>query len=127
MPINYGSQIQEHNVVREHAGVFDVSHMTVVDIAGAQSKAFLQYLLANDVDKLETGKALYSAMLNEKGGVVDDLIVYQLADKYRLVVNCGTREKDLQWMLRHSKPFSVQIIERPELAILVHRESLFCA
>ena len=81
MPIHYGSQIQEHNVVREDAGMFDVSHMTVVDITGTDATAYLQYLLANDVAKLkEEGKALYSGMLNEKGGVIDDLIVYR-ADK----------------------------------------------
>jgi aminomethyltransferase len=119
MPIQYQSVIEEHNAVRQHAGVFDVSHMTIVDITGPDSKVWLQYLLANDVDKLtEEGQALYSAMLNKSGGVVDDLIVYRLAWGYRLVVNCATREKDLQWMVLHSRDFTVSLGERPELAIL---------
>jgi aminomethyltransferase len=119
MPINYGSQIEEHNQVRQHAGVFDVSHMTVVDITGIEPKVYLRYLLANDVEKLtEEGKALYSAMLNHDGGVVDDLIVYRMSFGYRLVVNCATREKDLAWITQHSTAFSLSINERPELAIL---------
>ena len=87
MPLHYGSQLQEHHVVRRGAGAFDVSHMTVVDIAGAGAKAFLRGLLANDVARLkDKGKALYSAMLNHDGGVVDDLIVYYLGpDRYRMV------------------------------------------
>ncbi len=119
MPIQYQSLIEEHHAVRQHAGVFDVSHMTVVDVGGPDARAYLRFLLANDVDKLEpVGRALYSAMLNERGGVVDDLIVYRRAHDYRLVVNCGTREKDLQWMASHAKGFDVRIQERPELAIL---------
>lgn len=119
MPINYGSQIEEHNSVRHHAGIFDVSHMTVVDVSGAQAQAFLRYLLANDVAKLdEPGRALYSGMLNEDGGVVDDLIVYSTSFGYRVVVNCATREKDLAWMQAHAEGFDVAIEERPELAIL---------
>ncbi|MCW8997853.1 MAG: glycine cleavage system aminomethyltransferase GcvT, partial [Kangiellaceae bacterium] len=81
MPLHYGSQIEEHHVVRQDAGMFDVSHMTVVDVTGQDAKAFLRKLLANDVDKLKaSGKALYSGMLNEKGGVIDDLIVYYIDD-----------------------------------------------
>ncbi len=119
MPIQYQSLIEEHHAVRQHAGVFDVSHMTVVDVNGPDAKAWLQYLLANDVDRLkETGKALYSAMLNTDGGVVDDLIVYRRQEGYRLVVNCGTRDKDLAWMQQHAKGFQVSITYRPELAIL---------
>ncbi len=119
MPIQYQSLIEEHHAVRQHAGVFDVSHMTVVDISGTQAKDWLRYLLANDVDKLtEPGRALYSAMLNDNGGVVDDLIVYTMSEGYRLVVNCGTREKDLRWMQTKAKGFDVSILERPELAIL---------
>ena len=96
MPINYGSQIEEHNLVRNQAGIFDVSHMTVVDVSGKDALPFLRYLLANDVAKLdEVGRALYSAMLNDSGGVVDDLIVYRMSSVYRIVVNCATREKDL--------------------------------
>jgi len=119
MPIQYQSLIEEHHAVRQHAGVFDVSHMTVVDISGAQAKDWLRYLLANDVDKLtEPGRALYSAMLNENGGVVDDLIVYSMSEGFRLVVNCGTREKDLLWMQSKAPDFDVRIVERPDLAIL---------
>ena len=121
MPIHYGSQIQEHNVVREDAGMFDVSHMTVVDITGTDATAYLQYLLANDVAKLkEEGKALYSGMLNEKGGVIDDLIVYR-ADAlggYRVVVNCATREKDLAWMNQQIAKFDAQLTEHPQLAMI---------
>ncbi|MFT7681498.1 MAG: aminomethyltransferase, partial [Moritella dasanensis] len=92
MPINYGSQIAEHNAVREDAGMFDVSHMTIVDIKGADAKSFLRYLLANDVAKLTvSGKALYTGMLQQDGGVIDDLIVYFFNDEYyRLVVNSAT-------------------------------------
>lgn len=119
MPIQYQSLIEEHHAVRQHAGVFDVSHMTIIDISGSDAKAWLQLLLANDVDKLQqVGKALYSAMLNELGGVVDDLIVYLMRDGYRLVVNCATRVKDLQWMADHKMGFDVTLTPRPDLAIL---------
>jgi aminomethyltransferase len=120
MPIHYGSQIKEHEVVRESAGMFDVSHMTIVDAKGAGSKAFLQYLLANDVDCLaEKGKALYSGMLNLDGGVIDDLIVYWLEDDFwRLVVNCGTREKDLAWLDLQKQGFDVELTERDDLSIV---------
>lgn len=119
MPINYGSQIEEHNLVRKQAGVFDVSHMTVIDVSGKEAQAFLRYLLANDVAKLdEVGRALYSGMLNESGCVVDDLIVYRMSYGYRLVVNCATREKDLAWIGLHAKGFEVNIEEQPQLAIL---------
>jgi aminomethyltransferase len=119
MPLHYGSQIEEHHLVRQAAGMFDVSHMTVVDVQGVDSRAYLRYLLANDVDKLKvTGKALYSGMLNEQGGVIDDLIVYRMPVDYRVVVNCGTREKDLAWMHKQAQNFDVQIIERSDLAMI---------
>ncbi len=120
MPIHYGSQLEEHKAVREDAGMFDVSHMTVVEVKGRQAKDYLRYLLANDVAKLKTeGKALYSCMLNEKGGVVDDLIVYFFNDEaYRLVVNAATREKDLQWLRQHASDFDVEIIERKDTAMI---------
>jgi aminomethyltransferase len=100
MPVNYGSQIEEHNAVRTDAGMFDVSHMCVVDIEGANARDFLRALLANNVDKLQVpGKALYSCMLNPEGTVIDDLIVYFFReDWFRLVVNAGTAEKDVAWM-----------------------------
>src|SRR3990172_3425306 len=117
MPINYGSQIDEHHQVRQDAGMFDVSHMTVVDIHGAGARAYLQRLLANDVARLTaTGKALYSCMLNEQGGVVDDLITYFLAgDMFRLVVNAATREKDLRWMQAQIRDFAVRISKQADL------------
>lgn len=124
MPLHYGSQVEEHHQVRRDCGVFDVSHMTVIDVAGSQAKAYLQHLLANDVESLQlSGKALYSAMLNEQGGVIDDLIVY-LTDSaagpsgYRLVVNAATRDKDLAWMRQQSGAFDVELNERSELAML---------
>ena len=119
MPIHYGSQLQEHNIVREDAGMFDVSHMTIVDIAGPEALAYLQKILANDVSKLGfTGKALYTGMLNEEGGVIDDLIVYKMDGWYRTVVNCGTREKDLAWMNKQIESFDATLTERPELAMV---------
>ena len=119
MPLHYGSQVEEHHQVRRDCGVFDVSHMTVVDVSGAQAKAYLQHLLANDVERLQLlGKALYSGMLNEQGGVVDDLIVYLTDFGYRVVVNASTRDKDLAWMRLQSVDFDVQLQERAELAML---------
>lgn len=119
MPLHYGSQIKEHQQVRDDAGMFDVSHMTIVDVQGSAAQAYLQYLLANDVAKLTTtGKALYSAMLNTDGGVIDDLIVYLMPWGYRTVVNCGTREKDLAWMAQVAADFDVTLTERPELAMI---------
>ena len=100
MPVNYGSQIEEHNAVRNNCGMFDVSHMCPVDIIGPDCRKFLSRLVANDVAKLQvSGKALYAAMLNDAGGVIDDLIIYFLTDtRFRIVVNAGTAEKDLAWM-----------------------------
>lgn len=120
MPINYGSQIEEHHAVRRDAGMFDVSHMTIVDLKGANTRAFLRYLLANDVAKLTVpGKALYSGMLNDAGGVIDDLIVYFLQeDFFRLVVNSATREKDLAHITKEAAAFNVSVAERPEFAMI---------
>lgn len=120
MPLHYGSQIEEHHQVRHDAGMFDVSHMTIVDVKGSQAREFLKYLLANNVDKLkQPGKALYSGMLNEQGGVVDDLIVYYLGDNdYRMVVNASTREKDLAWIEKHASKFDVSTTLREDAAML---------
>ena len=120
MPISYGSQIEEHHAVRRDAGMFDVSHMTVVDLRGARTREFLRHLLANSVDKLKvSGKALYSCMLNEQGGVIDDLIVYFLSeDFFRLVVNAATRDKDLAWIGRQAAAFDVSVTERPDFAMI---------
>ncbi len=120
MPINYGSQIEEHHAVRKNAGMFDVSHMTIVDIQGADAKAYLRRLVINDVAKLTVaGKALYTGMLNEAGGVIDDLIIYFFSDSnYRLVVNSATREKDLAWMNKQADAFDITITERPEFGMI---------
>lgn len=119
MPLHYGSQMEEHHQVRRDVGMFDVSHMTVVDVTGSESKDFLQYLLANDVARLKTaGRALYSAMLNEQGGVIDDLIVYLGDNGYRVVVNAATRDKDLAWMNSQADGFAVKLVERADLAML---------
>ena len=122
LPVNYGSQIAEHEAVRTDAGMFDVSHMLVSDITGAQAKAWLQKLLANDVAKLPfVGKALYSAMLNDNGGVMDDLIVYRANEAetaYRIVSNAATRAKDLAQFTKVGEAFGVEITPRYDLAML---------
>lgn len=121
MPIHYGSQIEEHHQVRRAAGMFDVSHMCVVDLQGAKTRDFLRYLMANDVAKLDgqPGKALYSCMLNTRGGVIDDLIIYHMSNVwYRVVVNAGTRDKDIAWMQRHAPSFDVEVEVRDDLAMI---------
>lgn len=120
MPLHYGSQLEEHHFVRNEAGVFDVSHMLAIDLQGADASAYLRQLLANDVIKLNTpGKALYSCMLNEQAGIIDDLIVYRLGmDEYRVVVNAGTAQKDEQWMRAHAKAFNVTLTPRHDLSLL---------
>lgn len=122
LPIHYGSQIEEHNAVRTDAGMFDVSHMVVTDINGSEAKNWLQKLIANDVNKLKfVGKALYSGMLNDDGGVIDDLIVYRMDEaetNYRIVSNAATRDKDLAQFNKVAQGFDVTLTERPELAML---------
>jgi len=120
MPLHYGSQIEEHHAVRRDAGMFDVSHMCIVDLTGGRVCEFLRFLLANDVGRLKTfGKALYSCMLLPNGGVIDDLIVYYMSETwYRMVVNAGTRDKDLAWIRRHALDFDVTVVERKELAMI---------
>jgi aminomethyltransferase len=120
MPINYGSQIDEHHQVRNDAGMFDVSHMTVVDLRGPRVRAFLSNLLANDVARLQArGKALYSCMLNEAGGVIDDLITYFMDEAwFRMVVNAATHDKDLAWLQRQAAAFAVEVAEQPGLAMI---------
>jgi aminomethyltransferase len=120
MPLHYGSQLEEHHIVRRHAGAFDVSHMTVVDVTGNDAMAFLQKLLANDVGKLkDEGKALYSCMLNAEGGVIDDLITYYLGpNRYRVVVNAATRDKDMAWINAAVTAFDAEVKERPGLAMI---------
>jgi len=122
MPLHYGSQIEEHHSVRRDAGMFDVSHMLAIDILGAHARRFLLQLLANNVERLaQPGKALYSCMLNEQAGIIDDLIVYFLADGvYRLVVNAGTAEKDLNWICSQCERtgLDVNVVSRRDLAMI---------
>ena len=122
MPLNYGSQIEEHHAVRRDAGMFDVSHMRSVDLNGADARPLLRVLIANNVDRLtQPGKALYSCMLNEAGGVIDDLIVYFMRDDwFRIVVNASTADKDIAWMRRvvAERKFELQITLRTDLAII---------
>jgi aminomethyltransferase len=122
MPVNYGSQIDEHHQVRNDCGMFDVSHMRVVDIKGDGARGFLRTLLANNVDKLtQPGKALYSCMLLENGGVIDDLIVYFMTEEwFRIVVNAGTADKDIAWMKRQAETLAPNLVitDHPELAMI---------
>jgi aminomethyltransferase len=120
MPVHYGSQIEEHHAVRRDAGMFDVCHMTVVDLHGDGVRAFLRHLLANDVDKLKVqGKALYSCMLNDDGGVIDDLIVYFVADDwFRMVVNAATTDKDVAWIEARAAGFDVSVKPRFDLGMI---------
>ncbi len=120
MPLHYGSQIEEHHQVRRDCGMFDVSHMQVLDIRGKDSRNFLSHLVANNVDKLRApGKALYSAMLNADGGVIDDLIIYYMDESwFRIVVNAGTAEKDIAWMEQQATGFSVEISPKRDLAMI---------
>lgn len=120
MPLHYGSQIEEHHQVRTDAGMFDVSHMGVLDFSGTQAKQFLRYLIANDVDKLKTvGGALYSCMLNENGGIIDDLMVYyQNHQTYRMVINAGTNEKDLAWINAQAHNFTAKVEPCSDLAMI---------
>jgi aminomethyltransferase len=120
MPVAYGSQLEEHRAVRRDAGMFDVSHMCIVDLRGARVRDYLRRLLANDVAKLvQPGKALYSCMLREHGGVIDDLITYYLDDRwYRVVVNAGTRDKDLEWIRAQATSFDVSVEPRLDLAMI---------
>ncbi len=122
MPLSYGSQIEEHHAVRRDAGMFDVSHMLAVDLAGPGARALLRYALANNVDKLSMpGKALYSCMLNPSGGVLDDLIVYFLgADAFRIVVNAATADKDVAWLrtLQAERAATTSLTPRRDLAMI---------
>lgn len=120
MPLHYGSQLQEHLKVRQHAGLFDISHMAIVDISGQDVTAFLRYLLANDIAKLKVpGKAQYSLMLTPQGTVIDDLIVYYLAEgRYRLILNAACRDKDLAWLGQQASAFAIEICPRDDLCLL---------
>ncbi|HYA37042.1 MAG TPA: glycine cleavage system aminomethyltransferase GcvT [Candidatus Methylomirabilis sp.] len=121
MPLHYGSQIEEHHKVRRDCGMFDVSHMNVVDVKGERVRAFFRLLLANDVAKLKIkGKALYSCMLNRQGGVIDDLIVYYMDDSwFRVVMNAATRDKDMAWVNAAAREFGgLTITQRNDVAMI---------
>ncbi|NCF44538.1 MAG: glycine cleavage system aminomethyltransferase GcvT [Proteobacteria bacterium] len=118
MPVNYGSQIDEHIAVRTNAGMFDVSHMTIVDIDGPDAEAFLRKVIANDVAVLAEYQALYGAALNAHGGVLDDLIVYRLPKGYRCVVNAATREKMLDWFEAQALT-NMRIEHKPQIMLAV--------
>lgn len=118
LPLHYGSLLGEHQAIRDSAGMFDVSHMSIVDIQGAPAAKWLRYLFSNDVAKLSTGRALYTCMCREDGGVIDDLIVYRLAEnRFRVFINATTRDKDLAWMKAH-QPADVEILEIPDNAFI---------
>jgi aminomethyltransferase len=119
MPLHYGSQLEEHHAVRRDAGMFDTSHMLAIDVEGAGARGFLRRALANDVARLrEPGKALYSCLLNEAGGVLDDLIVYFLReDLFRVIVNAGTADKDLRW-LESLRANGIALRARHDLAMI---------
>ena len=119
MPISYSSLIEEHNAVRTSVGIFDVSHMSVFDFDGDNQVAFFEKIFANDIKKIyKDNKAIYGALLNEEGGILDDLIIYHANDKFRLVSNCSTREQNRQWLEKHAVKFGVKIIERSDMGIL---------
>ncbi len=122
MPLHYGSQLEEHHKVRQDAGMFDVSHMLPVDIKGEDSRTFLRQLFANNIDKLSIpGKALYTCMLTPQGGIIDDLIVYFLSESwFRIVVNAGTAEKDVAWILQQRDTIApkLEITPRRDLSII---------
>jgi aminomethyltransferase len=119
MPISYTSLIEEHNAVRNLAGIFDVSHMAVFDFDGGDQISFFEKIFANDIKKIsKDNKAIYGALLNEQGGILDDLIIYHANDKFRLVSNCSTREQNKKWYERHAAEFDVKVIERSDLGIL---------
>lgn len=119
MPVNYGSQINEHHAVRRDAGMFDVSHMNQVDLAGPGAEDFLRRVFANDVARMDDGRALYGCLLNESGGVIDDGIVYRLdGTHFRFVLNAATRDKDLDWLRSHAGDFDLELTEREDLAMI---------
>ena len=119
MPINYGSQINEHKTVRSNVGIFDVSHMSVFDLHGSEQIDFLRNLLPNDVAKISSpNRALYSPLLDESGGIMDDLIVYNLGSHYRIISNCATSSQNHKWFKKHSEDYDVEVTFRKDLSII---------
>lgn len=118
MPLHFGSQVDEHHHVRNECGVFDISHMSIFDIQGEQAQAFLQYVLSNDVALLAAiGHAQHSALLNEQGGVIDDLMVFRMTTGYRIICNAVTRERVQTWLVQHATAFSCSVTWRNDLSI----------
>lgn len=119
MPLHYGSQLQEHHAVRERAGCFDVSHMAVVDVPES-SELLLCRLLVGDIRTLNAGQAIYTLMLNDHGGIVDDLIAYRRLNGFRLVINAGTTQKDLAWIRDRETELGVaaHITHRDDMCIV---------
>ncbi|MEM3577848.1 MAG: glycine cleavage system aminomethyltransferase GcvT [Candidatus Bathyarchaeia archaeon] len=112
MPLWYKGVIQEHLAVRNSVGLFDISHMGRIIIQGPDSERFLNYVITNDVSKLSPNSAQYSVMCNEKGGIIDDFVVYRLeSEKFMFVANAANREKDYNWLVKNSKDFNVRITE----------------
>ncbi|MDE0036286.1 MAG: glycine cleavage system aminomethyltransferase GcvT [Gammaproteobacteria bacterium] len=130
MPLNYGSQLAEHRDVRGAAGMFDVSHMTITDLAGADARELLDRLFANDVGKAVPGRAVYGVLLNASGGIIDDVIVYGRDPGYRVVSNAATRDKVLDWLRVHAADLDVDLREREDLALIAvqgpNAMSAFC-
>lgn len=119
MPLNYGSQLDEHLKVRENVGMFDVSHMTVFEVFGKDAEEFLKKILSNDIAKIKTnGEAIYSLFLNEAGKILDDLIVYNLNEKYFIVSNCATKERDEEWLKKNAMAFEVKVEHKEDFGII---------
>ena len=118
MPLNYGSQLAEHRDVRGSAGMFDVSHMTITDLAGTDARALLARVFAGDVDKAAPGRAVYGLLLNASGGIIDDAIVYGRDSGYRVISNAATREKVADWLRVHAADSGVDLRERHDLALI---------
>jgi aminomethyltransferase len=119
MPLHYGSQVEEHHHVRKECGMFDISHMSIFDIQGSQAQEFLQYGLCNDVALLDSlGSAQHSLLLNEQGGVIDDLMVFRTDTGYRLVGNAVTRQRVQAWLDEHAVPFACTVNWRNDLCLL---------
>lgn len=114
MPIHYSSIIEEHKSVRNNVGVFDVSHMGEIFIKGEKALDFVQHITVNDASKLTAGRVQYSAMCYEDGGIVDDLLVYKMADnEFMLVVNGANKDKDFEWMNKNNS-FGVEILDESD-------------
>ncbi|BBD89924.1 glycine cleavage system aminomethyltransferase GcvT [Staphylococcus caprae] len=110
MPVQFSSIKEEHNAVRYEIGLFDVSHMGEIEISGNEAFQFVQYILSNDANNLTDNKAMYTALCNEEGGIIDDLVTYKLADdRFLLIVNAANTDKDFNWISKQSENFDVKV------------------